>query len=332
MLHPDVASLLRAHGISEPETPLVHDGFSGARITSIEQGDQRYILKRLRRDDDWIMRVTDDISGREAQFAGSPLLARVAASVGVPSLDGSYDGDGWAVLMRDIAALLVPDEVVLSDAELDVVLSRLAALHADFWEDPLADAGIAWCGARQRLSILTPATGRLHLSEGRDFGVERGWKTFERLAPEPAVRLVRALWADLSPLLGTIEALPHTLLHGDVKFGNIGLAGGELHLFDWAVVMRAPVALEIAWIPGVNARRVPDPFEVIDRYGAHLERALGTQRFGAADWPKQRAVAHIGALLLLGWAKALDAEGGRPDELRYWSDAAVEGAATLGLA
>ncbi len=332
MLHPDVVSMLRAHGISGPETELAHDGFSGARISAIAHDHERYVLKRLRREDDWIMRVSGDDTGREAQFAASALLSRVDALIRVPSIGASRDGAGWAVLMHDIAHLLVPDHVALSQDELDYLLSRLAAMHAAFWEEPLADAGISWCGVTQRLSILSPDTGRLHVLENRDFGIERGWRLFVELAPEAAVRLVRGLRSDMSPLLAIVDELPRTLLHGDVKFSNIGLAADEVHLFDWAVIMNAPVALEIAWIPGVNARRVPDPFAVIDLYGAHLERAIGVARFGEAAWPRQRAVAHIGALLLLGWAKALDADGGQPEELRYWSDAAIDGAKMLGLA
>lgn len=331
VMHPNVATLLRAHGVAGDELPLTHDGFSGARITSIQQGDERYILKRLRREDDWIMRATDDVDGREAQFAASPIVARLPASISIPSLGAARDGDGWAVLMRDISAALLPDDLVLTDDELDIVLSRLAEMHAAFWDDPMDDAGVAWCGARERLSILTPAVGSVLVTEGRDFGIERGWQVFDCLAAHRAVRLVRALQDDLSPLLAIIDAMPETLLHGDVKFSNIGLANDTLHLFDWAVVMHGPIALEIGWIPGVNARRVRDPFAVIDRYGEHLERALGGARLGRAEWAKQCAVAHIALVLLLGWAKALDAEGGRPEELQRWCELAVEGASTLGL-
>ena len=330
-LYPDVASLLRAHRIDAPEAALAHNGFSGARITSITQGADRYVLKRNRLADDWIMRVTADANGREAQFAASPIFARLPRPVAVPSLGAARDGNGWAILMRDISALLWRDDAVMPDQDLDVVLSRLAAMHAAFWEDPMNDADVSWCGARERLSMLSPEIGRMLVREERDFGIERGWAAFGALALPDAARLIRALQADLSPLLAAIGALPPTLVHGDVKFANIGLDAAKLHLFDWAMVMRAPVALEVAWLAAVNARLVQGPFEVFDRYAAHLEGVLGANVFGAANWPRQRAVAGIGAVLLLGWAKALDAEDGRPEELRWWCERALEGASLLGM-
>jgi hypothetical protein len=34
---------------------------------------------------------------------------------------------------------------------------------------------------------------------------------------------------------------------------------------------------------------------------------------------------------MYGWGKALDAEAGRPDELRWWCEGAIAGARVLGL-
>jgi hypothetical protein len=101
-------------------------------------------------------------------------------------------------------------------------------------------------------------------------------------------------------------------------------------LLDWALVTRAPVAVELAWFLAVNSGRLPESLDAtLDRYAVHLERALGAHRWPQARWREQRAVVFLSGLLMYGWGKALDAEGGRPDELRWWCEGALEAAKQL---
>jgi hypothetical protein len=53
-------------------------------------------------------------------------------------------------------------------------------------------------------------------------------------------------------------------------------------------------------------------------------------RFGDAQWPVQAHALAVSGLLLYGWGKALDAEAGRPDELRWWCERAAEAARAFG--
>lgn len=331
-LYPDVASLLAAYGIVAPEQPMTNPGFSGASHTSIVQGGRRYVLKRLRLGDDWLMRLTGDAAYREAQFAVSPLATRLPAGLRTPTLGASHDDDGRAILMDDITPLLLPDAQVVPAETMDAILRRFADFHAAFWGDPLDDARIAFCAPRHRISLLGPGTGEMLVREGRDFGVAHGWRLFETLAAPETADLARRLAADMTPLLAALESLPRTLLHGDLKIANFGWDGETLSLLDWAMVMRGPAAIDLMLLLTMNSSILPWMLdEALERYAAHLERALGAERFAAARWWQQRATLMLGGLLYYGWGKALDAHAGQPDELRWWCEGAMAAVETLGL-
>lgn len=329
----DVASLLHAHGIDAAESPFLYgDGYSGARLSSFERDDQRYVLKRMRFQDDWIMRFLQDEQCREAQFAASGFGARLPRFVRAPTLGAARDGDGWAILMRDITPLMLPGDGIVLEETVVTLLRALAGMHAAFWGDPLAGEAFPLRTMRDRVTLLSPDVGAALIDEGRDFGLAEGWQAFDRRAPREAIELAHALFADFTPLLRALDALPATLNHGDAKFGNAGIDGETLWLIDWAGVAVAPVAVEMAWFLGVNSSRLPWTLdETIARYERLLGEALGAERFAAAVWPRQLAALRVCGLMLYGWGKALDAEAGRPDELRWWCEGAIEGARVLGL-
>jgi hypothetical protein len=203
-------------------------------------------------------------------------------------------------------------------------------MHAAFWDDRLDATDVGWCTLGDRLTMLSPNVGRQLVDAGRDFGLARGWKIFRELAPPDAAELVRRLQADPSPLLRLLEGLPPTLLHGDLKFANIGVDDGGVWLLDWALVARGPVAVEMAWFLSVNSGRLPWPLdETLDRYARHLERELGAEARRGARWEAQRAAVFLSGLLMYGWGKALDAEAGRPDELRWWCEGAAQASRLL---
>ena len=331
-LYPDVQSLLAAHGVSGAEAPIASGGLSGAHLSRIESGGQCYILKHLRLEEDWLMRVTGDAAYREAQFAVSPLATRLPLGVRTPSLGASFDEEGRAILMHDITAILLPDAHVVPTEAMDGILGRFADLHAAFWDDPMADANIVWCAARHRISLLGPGTGEMLIREGKDFGITRGWRAFETLVPPAVADLERRLARDMTPLLATLQSLPQTLLHGDLKIANFGWDGDTLSLLDWAMVMRGPVAIDLAMYLTMNSSVLSWTLdETLERYAAHLERALGAERFAPARWWQQRAAIMLCGLVYYGWGKALDAEAGRPDELRWWCDGALAAVDALDL-
>jgi hypothetical protein len=287
-LAPDVATLLARHGVRGPERAFRDGPFSGARITAFDGGDETWLLKRFNGRDDWMMRRTADRFGREAEFATSDVPAALPAGVAVPTVGAARDGDGFAVLMRDIDHMLFAPGGGIYEGAMELVLGRIAELHAAFEGSTLRDAAVHFCDPVARITLLAPEAGRTLVEEGRDFGILRGWQAFERLALPEAVRLVRTLFADPAPLRTLLDALPPTLLHGDAKAANMGVDGrGTLWLIDWALTMHAPVAVEVGWLLAVNSSRLPWPLdETLARYRTYLQRAAGA-RFAAHRWPQQ---------------------------------------------
>ena len=110
VMFPSVAAMLQAQGVDAPEQTLAHNGYSGARISRIEQGDRAYVLKRLSLAENWLMRLTGDYRCREAVFAASPLPAKLPTGIRAPYVAAARDGEGYAVLMDDLSAALLPDD------------------------------------------------------------------------------------------------------------------------------------------------------------------------------------------------------------------------------
>jgi hypothetical protein len=325
-LFPDAASMLAAHGVTGEEVPFVHEGYSGAMMSRITQGDRRYVVKRVSRTIDWIIQMTSDQAMREAQIGASNVLDELRPGLQSPSIAAAYDGDGFALLMHDVTARLLPKDGRLPAATVELILSRIAEMHARFW-DALPAEDIGWCGLRERLLMLSEPAGERLRAAGfmLSGGFAAGWERFHRQAPARVRGLVQQLHADPQPLLDVFAGLPQTLLHNDVKAANIAIDGETVWLFDWALAGLGPVCSELGWLLGVNSSRLPWTLdETVDRYGAHLRRALGA-RFDEAQWDRQRAAAYVCGLIVFGWAKGDD-----PDELGWWCERGVAAAEQFG--
>jgi hypothetical protein len=325
-LYPDVASMFVAEGITAAEVPFAHDGYSGASMTRIEQDGRRFVVKRASRTLDWIIQMTSDHAFREAQIAASNVLDPLAPAVRSPSIAAAYDGAGFALLMRDLSDYLLPAQGTLTSAMWDVILSRVAGLHAAFWEAPPAD-DLGLCGLRERLLMLSePAGERLRDAGLMEFGFASGWERFHDAVTPDVSAFVRALHDDPGPFLDACGALPRTLLHSDLKLANMAIEGDTLWLFDWALAGIGPVGYDLGWLLAVNSSRLPWTLDfVVGRYAYHLRAALGL-RFDAAVWERQRAIAYVAGLIVFGWAKA-----NSPDELAWWSQRALEAQSLLRL-
>jgi aminoglycoside phosphotransferase (APT) family kinase protein len=135
------------------------------------------------------------------------------------------------------------------------------------------------------------------------------------------------------PLLDALAAEPATLLHGDLKLANAGLAtDGAIELVDWQMVIVAPVAVELGWflVANVNALPLP-PAEVLERYWARRPDVDASAR------ARQNDLAVLVGLLLRGWRKGFDAEAGlvlasgvsAADDLAWWCERAEAAARVL---
>jgi hypothetical protein len=321
-LYPDPATMLAAFGISGEEVPFDHEGYSGATMTRIAQGADRYVVKRFSRTVDWVIQMTSDPALREAQIGASAVLAPMAPGLRSPSIAAARDGQGFALLMQDLTGCLLPGQARVADVTADLILRRIAKMHARFWNAP-APEHIEWCGLRERLLMLSePAAERLQAAGFMlTGGFAAGWEKFHSTAPPRARDLVRTLHRDPQPLVDVCMALPQTLLHNDVKIGNMAIDGETLWLFDWALAGFGPAGVDLGWLLATSSSQLPWSLdETTERYGEHLKRELGG-RLDNDGWQQQRAVAHISGLIMFGWKKPDDRA-----ELEWWCDRVIAAA------
>lgn len=325
----ELVDLLDVHGLlGEPQEGMRHDGWSGARLTRITRADgARFVLKQDSLALDWIARVTDDRTLREASLVrAAPSLP---APVRLPHLGVAREGDDVFLLMPDLTGTLLTWEAPVDVPTLDLVVDALAALHREPWQAQLPRA-FPWTDLRRRVLLLTRRSAAAYEADGLAVG-ERfrlGWDAFDRQAPPAARALIDRLTADPEPLFAALARLPDVGLHGDLKLGNVGLAtDGAVHLIDWQMTLVAPIAVELGWFIVANVAGLPlPPDDVLERY----RRAAGLPADDA--WAAQRDLAVIVGLMLRGWRKGFDAEdrltlphgGTAEDDLAWWGEQAVE--------
>lgn len=329
---PDLASVLEAWGLAGvPEEPLAHDGWSGALLTQLTRPDgARFVLKRDSVARDWIARVTDDDSLREAQLVhADPLMP---APVGLPHLAIATDGDEVAELMPNLTGTLLHWEAPIDLGALDRVLGALVALHRSPWYEQLP-AAFPWTDLRTRILMLTRPTAARYVDLGLPVGPRflQGWDAFDRNVRSPVRDLVAELAARPEPLLAALQRLPAAGLHGDLKIGNAGLdRDGTVWMIDWQLSLVAPIAVELGWFLVCNVASLPlAPDDVLERY--RVAAAIADDDAWRATWDLTVLV----GLLLRGWRKGLDTEAravypsgiAAADDLEWWGSQAVRAAA-----
>jgi hypothetical protein len=351
-----LGDVLRRHGLAgKPEEPFPNDGWSGASLSLLRRGGgDWFILKRDSLERDWIARATGDGPIlREAWFAahGPPLPSPVRA----PYLGAGVDGDEFGILMPDLTGVLFDWDAPISVEELDHVLAAIAEVHAFPWVDddgvvrslgdPDFPRGGPWCPIRERITLICRASLE-RPGPARDAVADRilpGWNAFDRLASPSARELIAMLGDDPQPLVNVLAAQPHTLIHGDLKLANVGIAAdGAVEAVDWQMVSLAPIAIEIGWFLVANTACLPfEPNEVIRRYRTQLRKGYldpdtGWLRGNDFEDDGVDAAVLVG-LLLRGWRKGADAEAGitlasgvsAAEDLAWWCDRAVEAAARI---
>lgn len=310
-----VAAMLSRHGLMGVGWhPLSHNGFSGAELlVSRGPAGGSWVLKRTRWEDDWIMRATADVHGREAAFAGRMPVG--SARVRSAAVDSARTGATFYTLMHDISGYRIRGRVDRSSAE--SILVAMAELHS---VSPAAPE-LPWCRLDDRLLLLTRGTAELangHDVHGLRQEVATGWEVFDRRAPRRVRNLLRAVQDDASSLLTALDKLPTASLHGDLKLDNMGLdRAGVLWLIDWALAVRGPACVELGWFIAANASRLePSPQHVLELYA-------DTGAFEAGPQHLHDAMTALSGLLLRGWRKALDAEtGAGAEEFGWWCELA----------
>jgi hypothetical protein len=279
------------------------DGRSGSRLERARLADGTLVVvKRVAPAWDWIVRATGD-TGRIVELASSGLLDRVPAALDHTVLGAERDGDGWLVVMRDAGPLLVGDRARLDRAANRRVLEAAAALHAAFAATPAAER-LPLCSMTARYSFLSPATAAREAGGSDQVPglIGRGWERFADLVPADVADPVMAVLDRPELLAAALASSPATLVHGDLKLGNLGFGSGTVVALDWGTQTGwAPPAVELAWYLAINASRIDATRELV------LDDFRASQGEGHDEDTLRLAL--FGGLVQLGWDKALQATG-----------------------
>ena len=351
ILFPSTDALLDATTLSEVTGQRIADvrthplhaeyAKSGSHLLVVEtnagQGP-RFILKRVSAAWDWLMRATDDERCRSVTLWTSGVFDRMPPEIEHATVACARDGDGWAILMRDVEPDLMP-YARLSEAQADRVLDALAALHATFFAQPnLADPPLGLCTPRHVYGMFSPATGHREAGGAEEVPqrILEGWDLFPRVVAPDVADVVLSLVADPAPLCAALARWPQTLIHGDARHANLGLwrDGRRVVMLDWALAAVAPPAVELGRFLGTNTTLLPTSKEAtLAGYRAHLARWLG-DRFSDDWWEPQLALGLLGGFVQDGWSMVLKASHWRvPAEerphwradLEWWSNRVREG-------
>lgn len=248
-------AVLEGLGSGARREPLAHGGNSGAALERVVLADgSQLIAKRVGPGADWLGRVTRD-RGRTALLWEAGAFARMPASLdhGIEAV--LADGDGWWVVMRDLSATFLGDERRLSRAESRRILDAAAAMHAAFAGE--VPEGAAALADRLGMSSLRVAETERAGPDLLPKQLEAAWEAFADSVPEDVATEVLCAVRDPAPLAAALErAGPRTLLHGDLRDDNLGLADDRVVLLDWDLATAGTPTVEFAWYLCHDAWRI----------------------------------------------------------------------------
>ncbi len=322
---------------------------SGSSFLAVETNDgrgPRFVVKLSSPACDWIVRGTADRCGREVLVWTSGLLDRLPPEIVHPVLACARDGGGWAILMRDVSEALIPDPLgttPVSRADHRRYLDALAALHAAFWEQPkAADPALGYCGPRHLYTVFSPETGRREADHPNEVvgWVQEGWDLFWTLVAPDVAELLRRLLDDPAPLCDALVRYPQTVIHGDPRGANLGIARRpqpRVLLLDWHLVGQGVPGVDLAWYLCLLRNQLPVAKETtIAWYRDRLAHRLGSG-FDESWWRPQVELSLLGQLMRGSWGLArqavrhpsADARQRAGVDLAWWSERAKAGAEWL---
>jgi hypothetical protein len=327
---------------------------SGSRFVALETNGgrgPRLVVKQTSPEWDWIARATADERGREAVVWAMGLLDRLPPEIVHPVVACAHDGAGWAILMRDVSAALIPESIWtsgerISRADHRRYLDAFAALHATFWRETPAtpDLEDALCSPPHLYTSLSPETGRIEANHPNPVvrEIREGWELFWPLVEPDVAVLLQGLLRDPAPLCNALARYPQTLVHGDLRSANLGMlrtgrTRPRVVLLDWHFVGRSVPATDLAWYLALFGPLMPETKHAsIAWYRECLHRRLGND-FDHTWWQPQLELSLLGLLVRMGWSfgclLTLPEYAGyhtwAREELAWWSAQARTGARWL---
>ena len=296
--------------------PLQADGKSGSTLERVTLADgSELVLKHVDPRRDWIMQATHD-TGRIARLWEAGVFARMPPVVDTAIVDVAPAPAGCTVVMRDVAASLLPDGARVTRAQSRQLLGATAALHLAFTHRPADDL----CSLVDLLGFLSPEATAPHRADHEvPRLVPKGWERFADVVPADVAHAVLRIVGSPGALAAALGQFDAALLHGDLKLANLGLAPGRVVVIDWGPQTSwGPPAMDYAWYLAINGASI----------GASFDELLDDVRNAAGNAHDEDALrlALLGALVQLGWEKALgataDDDGVRRRErsgLEWWT-------------
>ena len=248
---------------------LASRGWSGNALERVVLADGRVLIaKRIVPGADWIGRASAD-PGREGLLFTSGVLDRLPPALDHAMVAAARDGDAWWLVMRDVSDELLDDHsIVPREAN-----RRLLAAVNEMWEGFWGERVEFLAPQAVRLQMAAPSIGRRE-RDGIDLlpkQLEVMWEAFAEAVDPDVAAVVLALVEDAAPLAAALDARGTTLLHGDIRDEQIGLAGRPA---------RAPrLGARDPGPPGGRLRLAPDALRLADR--RHPRPAVGGLSRGA---------------------------------------------------
>jgi hypothetical protein len=290
--------------------------FSGAWLERVTfAGGRTLVLKHLPPEGDWLTRIVGG-GDRPRRLWEEGTLDEAAGYVDhaiVDVIDGAGTAPHDVIVMNDVTDLLLRLDLPVSRATSRKLLRGLASLH-DAWEGRTASG---WCEVDRRYRLFAP---EVHAADDgpnahpkRDL-IPFAWSVFFDQVPREIADLVAAVHADPALLARPLAARSPTLLHGDPKLENLGLAPSRTVLLDWGELTGfGPRDVDVVWYALLANGRVEDgPDGVFADYDAAAARPVDLVA---------RDLACIGGLCLMGFRFAGEALLLPTEELRQRSAA-----------
>jgi len=309
-------------------------------------GDQpRYIIKRLRKEKDWVMAATNDDHWRAITVWQQGLLDRLPDEIAHGVIACSVDEAGYAILMHNVSQDLLAEDQPISETDNVFILEAMAALHAAFWHDSLLDNHeLHLCKPEDFFTHTSPEKARQMAQTNPSFVLEmiiEGWRLVPKFVDAGTAGLMHDLVHDPTPLCTALARYPQTLVHTDVRIANLGIKRDKrrrLIMLDWARQTRTVPAVDLVYylVTG-SSTGFPISFEEsINFYKQQLAKRLG-DRFYESWWQPQLELCLLGTFSTMACFKAWGAEHADDEaerlsnraDLKWWAEQAQIGASWL---
>jgi hypothetical protein len=307
-------ALIGGLGDIAEHTVVASRGWSGNAIERVVLADGRVLIaKRIVPGGDWIGRASAD-PGREGLLFTGGVLDRLPPALDHAMVAAARDGDAWWLVMRDVSDELLDDHSILPREANRRVLAAVNEMWEGFWGE--------------RVEFLAPQPVRLQMAapslasrerDGADLlpkQFEVMWEAFAEAVDPDVAGIVLALVEDAAPLAAALDAHGTTLLHGDIRDEQIGLAGRRIVLLDWGLATQGHPVVDYAWYLMHCAWRIDATH---DQLWADFRAARG-----AHDDPLAVELGIIAGLMMYGWILGHSAVIHPDPAERTWARAELE--------